>query len=126
MEPFHVLLVDDEKEFATTLSERLEIRGLKVSVAFNGNDALRWMEEKRFDVIVADVRMPGFSGLDLLRHIKSRKIGTPVILLSGYSALQEAIEGMHLGAFDYLIKPVDIEQLMEKMREAVENKSSGG
>ncbi len=126
MEPLRVLLVDDEKEFVTTLAERLEIRGLCVSVAFNGSDALRWLEEKRFDVIVADVRMPGLSGLDFLKHIKSKKIETPVILLSGYSALQEAIEGMRLGAFDYLMKPVDIEQLMEKMRQAVENKDSGG
>lgn len=126
METFRVLLVDDEKEFVSTLAERLEIRGLSVSVAFDGQEAMKIVEDKAFDVIVLDVRMPGLSGLELLKRIKTQKPDIPVILLTGHSATRDGIEGMRLGAFDYLMKPVDIDRLMEKMQEAVQGKSGGG
>lgn len=126
METFRVLLVDDEKEFVSTLAERLEIRGLSVSVAFDGQEAMKIVEDEAFNVIVLDVRMPGLSGLELLKRIKTQKPDIPVILLTGHSATRDGIEGMRLGAFDYLMKPVDIDRLMEKMQEAVQGKSGGG
>lgn len=126
MESFRVLLVDDEKEFVSTLAERLEIRGLSVSVAFDGQEAMRILDNEAFDVIVLDVRMPGLSGLEILKRIRTQKPEIPVILLTGHSATRDGIEGMRLGAFDYLMKPVDIDRLMEKMQEAAMGKSSGG
>lgn len=126
MESFRVLLVDDEKEFVSTLAERLEIRGLSVRVAFDGQEAMRILDNEAFDVIVLDVRMPGLSGLEVLKRIRTQKPEIPVILLTGHSATRDGIEGMRLGAFDYLMKPVDIDRLMEKMQEAAMGKSSGG
>lgn len=126
MESFRVLLVDDEKEFVSTLAERLEIRGLSVSVAFDGQEAMRILDNEAYDVIVLDVRMPGLSGLEILKRIKTQKPEIPVILLTGHSATRDGIEGMRLGAFDYLMKPVDIDRLLEKMQEAAAGKSTGG
>jgi len=97
MAEYRVLLVDDEEEFVSALSERLMLRGIEVESALNGEEALAIMVEKEFEVVILDVMMPGLGGLEVLR---------------------EGIEGMRLGAFDYLIKPVDIEEMVEKMKEA--------
>ncbi|MBC7360046.1 MAG: response regulator [Desulfacinum sp.] len=118
MEGLRVLLVDDEVEFVSTLAERLEIRGMEVLVASDGEEALRRVEQEPLDVVVLDVRMPGLGGLDVLKRIKEMKPDLPVILLTGHSATRDGIEGMRLGAFDYLMKPLDIETLMAKMKEA--------
>jgi DNA-binding NtrC family response regulator len=118
MAGYRVLLVDDEEEFVSALSERLMLRGIEVDSALNGEDALARMEEKEFEVVILDVMMPGLSGLEVLRQIKSTHPNTQVILLTGHGATREGIEGMRLGAFDYLIKPVDIEEMLEKMKEA--------
>jgi DNA-binding NtrC family response regulator len=118
MAGYRVLLVDDEEEFVSALSERLMLRGIEVDSALNGEDALDRMEEKEFEVVILDVMMPGLSGLEVLRQIKSTHPNTQVILLTGHGATREGIEGMRLGAFDYLIKPVDIEEMLEKMKEA--------
>ncbi|MEJ5364916.1 MAG: response regulator [Desulfosoma sp.] len=123
MEQFRVLLVDDEREFVTTLGERLEIRGLTVRIAYDGLEALKALEEKPFDVVVLDVRMPGLSGLEILKRMKTSRPEVPVILLTGHSATRDGIEGMRLGAFDYLMKPIDIDRLLEKMREAVQGRT---
>ncbi len=129
METFRVLLVDDEREFVTTLGERLEIRGLTVRIAYDGPEALKALEVEPFDVVVLDVRMPGVSGLEILKRMKTSRPDVPVILLTGHSATRDGIEGMRLGAFDYLMKPIDIDRLLEKMREAVHgqrSKTTGG
>ncbi|MGW8223577.1 MAG: response regulator [Syntrophobacteria bacterium] len=118
MAGYRVLLVDDEEEFVSALSERLMLRGIEVDSALNGEDALDRMEEKEFEVVILDVMMPGLSGLEVLRQIKSTHPNTQVILLTGHGATREGMEGMRLGAFDYLIKPVDIEEMLEKMKEA--------
>jgi DNA-binding NtrC family response regulator len=118
MAGYRVLLVDDEEEFVSALSERLMLRGIEVDSALNGEDALARMEEKEFEVVILDVMMPGLSGLEVLRQIKSTHPNTQVILLTGHGATREGMEGMRLGAFDYLIKPVDIEEMLEKMKEA--------
>lgn len=118
MAEYRVLLVDDEEEFVSALSERLELRGIEVDSALNGEDALAIMVEKTFEVVILDVMMPGLGGLEVLKQIKSAYPNTQVILLTGHGATKEGIEGMRLGAFDYLIKPVDIEEMLEKMKEA--------
>jgi len=120
MAEYRVLLVDDEEEFVSALSERLMLRGIEVDSALNGEEALGRMEEKEFEVVILDVMMPGLSGLEVLRQIKSTHPSTQVILLTGHGATREGIEGMRLGAFDYLIKPVDIEEMLEKMKEAAQ------
>ncbi len=119
MEEYKVLLVDDEEEFVSALSERLMLRGIEVDTALNGEEALARLTEKEFEVVILDVMMPGLGGLEVLKQIKSTHPTTQVILVTGHGATREGIEGMRLGAFDYLIKPVDIEEMLEKMKEAV-------
>lgn len=118
MAEYRVLLVDDEEEFVSALSERLMLRGIEVDSALNGEEALASLKEKEFEVVILDVMMPGLGGLEVLRQIKSTHPNTQVILLTGHGSTREGIEGMRLGAFDYLIKPVDIEEMLEKMKEA--------
>jgi DNA-binding NtrC family response regulator len=121
MAEYRVLLVDDEEEFVSALSERLMLRGIEVDSALNGEEALARLVEKEFEVVILDVMMPGLGGLEVLRQIKSTYPDTQVILLTGHGSTREGIEGMRLGAFDYLIKPVDIEEMLEKMKEAAKS-----
>ena len=120
MKSINVLLVDDETEFVNTLAERLELRGLEVSVATDCEEAIRSVESIRPQVVVTDVKMPGMGGLDLLRYLKARHPGIEVILLTGHGSTQDGVKGMRLGAFDYLMKPVRIEDLVEKLESAAE------
>lgn len=119
-----ILLVDDEEEFVTTLAERLEIRGFKAEAATTGKQALEIIKKQNFDAAVLDVKMPGLDGLQVMEKIKAQQPGIPVILLTGYGAASEGEKGMSKGAFDYLMKPVDIEELISKINEAMTSKSS--
>ncbi len=119
MAGWKVLLVDDEKEFAATLAERLTLRGLITTTASDGPQALRCMEQDRPQIVILDMKMPGMSGLEVLRLIKQKCPSIPVILLTGQSTTKESMEGMDVGAFAYLVKPVKIEELLQKMREAL-------
>ena len=125
MADYRVLLVDDEEEFVSALSERLMLRGIEVDSALNGEEALALMVEKVFEVVILDVMMPGLGGLEVLKQIKSTHPNSQVILLTGHGSTREGIEGMRLGAFDYLIKPVDIEEMLEKMKEAARTVGTG-
>ena len=125
MAQYRVLLVDDEEEFVSALSERLILRGIEVDSALNGEEALARLVEKEFEVVILDVMMPGLGGLQVLRQIKTTHPNTQVILLTGHGSTREGIEGMRLGAFDYLIKPVDIEEMLEKMKEAAKTVRTG-
>jgi len=113
-----VLLVDDEEEFVQTLAERLEIRGIQALVATDGIEALHLIEEEEPPVVVLDVMMPGLGGLEVLQRLKTGHPHMQVILLTGHGSTKEGIQGMHLGAFDYIMKPVRIEDLSNKMEEA--------
>jgi len=124
MAEYRVLLVDDEEEFVSALSERLMLRGIEVESALNGEEALASLVDKEFEVVILDVMMPGLGGLEVLRQIKSTHPNTQVILLTGHGSTREGIEGMRLGAFDYLIKPVDIEEMLAKMKEAASKVST--
>ena len=118
-----VLLVDDEREFVDVLAQRLEVRGFKVSTAFSGDEAIAKMNEQAPDVVVLDVVMPGRNGIDTLQEIKRLAPLVEVIMLSGHSTVQTAIDGMKLGAFDYLVKPTDTSDLVEKITQAHGRKS---
>jgi len=113
-----VLLVDDEVDFLETLSERLEVRGLKVSTATSGEDALANADKEEYDLIVLDLSMPGIDGLETLKRIKTRQPEAEIIILTGHGSIRTGIEAMKLGAEDFLQKPVNISELMEKISEA--------
>jgi len=118
MEKLKVLLVDDEEDFVSTLSERLQLRNITTLVATDGEEALQIIDTDKPPVVVLDVLMPGMGGLDVLRQIKRSYPYIQVIILTGRGSTKEGITGMRLGAFDYLMKPVKIEMLMQKMNEA--------
>jgi DNA-binding response OmpR family regulator len=119
MSQMNVLLVDDETEFVTTLAERLELRGMTVRTAADGESALPLVEDDPPDIIVLDLMMPGIGGLETLRRIKGSHSDIPVILLTGRGSTKEGIEGMRQGAFDYMMKPINLDQLLQKLEEAV-------
>jgi DNA-binding NtrC family response regulator len=119
MEKFAILLVDDKEEFVSVLSNRLLLHGMEVHTATKGEDALAILQEKTTDVVVLDVVMPGMGGLETLRRIKETYPHIQVILLTGHASTKEGMEGMRLGAFDYLMKPVDIEELIAKMKASI-------
>ncbi|MBI5584738.1 MAG: response regulator [Deltaproteobacteria bacterium] len=122
MEDFRVLVVDDEDDFRETLIKRLQKRNLDVSGAENGEKALEMIDKYLYDVVILDVKMPGIDGIEALREIKRRKPLVEVIMLTGHASVESGIEGMKLGAFDYLTKPADFDQFLEKLRQAYEKK----
>jgi DNA-binding NtrC family response regulator len=125
MESWKVLLVDDEVEFVSTLAERLGLRGIKAEVALDGEEALKKISINTPQVIVLDVMMPGVSGLEVLRRVKEDYPEIQVILLTGVGSTSDGVQGMRLGAFDFLMKPLQIEQLIQKIGDAVSKKSGG-
>ena len=124
MASIRVLLVDDEERFLSTTKTLLEKRGVETFTATNGRDALAILEANRIDVVVLDVKMPGMDGREVLRRIKHDYALVEVVMLTGHATVDSAIEGMKLGAFDYLLKPVKFEDLLEKMAEAFRKKST--
>jgi len=119
-----VLLVDDEVPFVETMTKRLNKRNLSILNAFSGTEALEVLEkESNVDVVILDVKMPGMDGIDTLREIKRVHPLVEVIMLTGHGTIESGIEGMKLGAFDYLTKPCNIDQLMTKVQEAKDLKS---
>ncbi len=123
MAPPRVLVVDDEEDFLETLVNRLKRRGLPTQGALSGSKALELLQAEGFDVVVLDVRMPGMDGLEVLKEIKDRWPFVEVILLTGHGSVESGIQGMRLGAFDYVMKPADLEDLMEKIQQAHERRS---
>lgn len=114
-----VLLVDDEVPFVETMTKRLSKRDLVVLSAFSGPEALEKLsQEKNVDVVILDVKMPIMDGIQTLRQIKQLHPLVEVIMLTGHGTIDTAIEGMKLGAFDYLLKPTNIDHLMTKVQEA--------
>jgi DNA-binding response OmpR family regulator len=118
MEDWKVLLVDDEQEFVSTLAERLSLRGMQARVAYTGEEALRRVEEDPPEVVILDVMMPGMSGLEVLKRIRTDHPNIEVILLTGIGSTREGVEGMRLGAFDYLMKPLHMDELIQRIGDA--------
>jgi DNA-binding NtrC family response regulator len=117
-EALKVLFVDDEEDFVRTMAERMEMRDLGGDVAFSGQQALQMLEDDVPDVMVLDLRMPGIDGMEVLRRVKKTFPQIEVIIMTGHGSDQDEEEARRLGAFDYLRKPVDIEDLMETVRNA--------
>ena len=119
-----VLLVDDEEQFVKNMARILKVRGFDVFTAFSGYEAVDAIEAGgEFDVVVLDVKMPGMDGVDTLKEIKKRLPDTQVIMLTGHATLSSGTQAMREGAYDYLMKPCDIEDLTEKLRDAYEVES---
>jgi len=118
-----VLLVDDEKEFVEALSERLSLRDYDVTTSLSGDDAVEKVKNHLFDVIILDVLMPGMSGIETLREIKKIKPLIEVIMLTGNATVETAIEGLKLGALDFLLKPCETDDLVAKIDRAYEKKA---
>jgi len=117
------MLVDDEAPFVETMTKRLSKRNLTIITAGNGKEALEQLNHNRnLDVIILDVKMPEMDGIETLREVKGISPLTEVIMLTGHATVETAIEGMRLGAYDYLMKPCDIDQLVGKVTEATRKK----
>jgi DNA-binding NtrC family response regulator len=120
---FRILVVDDEVDFTETLVNRLNKRKLDAVGVTSGEEAINMMENRLFDVVVLDVKMPeGMDGIETLREIKKRHPLVEVILLTGHASVETSIEGMRLGAFDYLLKPIQFDDLLKKISAAFERK----
>lgn len=117
-----VLVVDNEVDFASTLAERLRLRKIEAESVFAGGDVLPGVARLRPDVIILDLDMPDMGGLDVLSQVKVIDPAIEVILLTGHGSFEAGITGMELGAFDYIVKPVDLSQLMAKITEAYTKK----
>ena len=118
MDEFRVLIVDDEEELVTTIVERLQLRGINAQAATDGESALKIIELDPPQVVVLDVMMPGIGGMEILQRMKAQNLKIPVILLTGYGSTEQGLEGMKHGAFDYIMKPCDLNNLISKIREA--------
>jgi len=118
-----VMLIDDEQEFVETLAERLQTRGFTVSSALSGDEGLSKLPEAKPDVVVLDVLMPGKDGIQTLKEIKDVNPLIEIMMLTGHATIDTAIEGLKLGAFDYLKKPTDTKELIEKILRAYARKS---
>jgi DNA-binding NtrC family response regulator len=112
-------MIDDEEGFVAALEKRLVHRNVTVLTAHNGEDGLKKLDENPdTDVVLLDVKMPGMDGIETLRRIRAAHPLVEVIMLTGHATVETAIEGMRLGAYDYLMKPADTELLMQKVQQA--------
>ena len=119
-----VLVVDDEEQFVEQLTERLQLRDYDVTACFSGEEAIEKLKKFNFDVVILDVAMPGMDGIETLRELKKLKPLTEVIMLTGHATVESAIEGMKLGAFDYLLKPTKTDDLVLKVDSAYARKDT--
>ncbi len=117
-----ILLVDDEVDFVETMVKRFGIRKMPLDSAKSGQEALDEMAVREYDVVILDVRMPGMDGLETLKQIRERWPLTEVIMLTGHASLEAGMQGMNLGAYDYVLKPTDFDDLLDKVRKAFERK----
>ena len=113
-----ILIVDDEEKFSHALAERLKLRDYDVTTSQSGEDAVTQVEKYNYDVVILDVLMPGMNGIETLREIKKIKPLTEVIMLTGHATVETAIDGMKLGAMDFLMKPCETDDLVFKIEKA--------
>ena len=124
METFRVLIVDDEHDFLETIVKRLKRRKVDATGIDSGIKALELLEKEHFDVVILDVRMPGgMDGIETLKEMKKKRPLLEVIMLTGHASVESGMQGMQYGAFDYVLKPADIDDLLEKIQGAYERKA---
>jgi two-component system, OmpR family, response regulator len=123
MKTVSVLVVDDEADFRETLVKRLQGRSLNAAGAESGTAALELVANQDFDVVVLDIKMPGMDGLEFLEKYKEIKKNSGVILLTGHGSVESGVRGLGLGAYEYLLKPVPVEELVDKIRQVFEEKN---
>ncbi len=119
-----ILIVDDEERFVKTLAKRLTERHLDVAGVHSGEEAIEEVKNKLYDIVILDVKMPGLDGIETLRELKKINPGIEVLMLTGHASVDSAVDGMRLGAYEYLMKPCEIDELMEKINGAYEIKSA--
>ncbi|MGD2121684.1 MAG: response regulator [Gemmatimonadota bacterium] len=118
MDPLRILIVDDEEELVSALVERLNLRGFQARGVTTGIEALEYLKDAECDVVLLDVKMPGLGGLEVIRRIKDMRPRLQVVLLTGHGSVKSVEDGMALGAFDYLMKPVKIDSLVRILEAA--------
>jgi DNA-binding NtrC family response regulator len=123
LEALKVLFVDDETDFLETLMKRMKKRGVDVAGVGSGEEAIEFLKKQPADVVVLDVKMPGIGGINALKEIKKIDPLMEVILLTGHASIEAALEGMELGAFDYLMKPADFDELYYKLQDAFKRRT---
>ena len=117
-DPIRLLLIDDEKDFVNILSKRIKRRNIDVAKAFSGAEAIQAMRSQEFDVAVLDLKMEDMDGIEVLKMLKIMDPKLAVIMLTGHGSAEAAEQGIKLGAFDYLTKPCDLEELLSKIMKA--------
>jgi len=117
-----VLIVDDEKNIRESITRFLKLEKIDVSVAANGISAQRILNSEYFHAAVVDLKMPGMNGIELLRWIKNKGLNIPIIMISAFGEVKDAVEAMKLGARDYIVKPFDPEELTIKLKRLIEEK----
>ena len=122
MEAMKLMLVDDEKRFLYTMKKLLEEKGYAMITVSGGEAALETLSAHPIDVVILDVKMPGMDGIETLKEIKRRFPLVEVIMLTGHATVESAIEGMKSGANDYLMKPIDVDELIEKASAAFDKR----
>jgi DNA-binding NtrC family response regulator len=119
-----LLLVDDEERFLSTTKTLLEKRGVDTTTALSGPEALKILDEEHIDVVILDVKMPEMDGVEVLRQIKEKHPLIEVVMLTGHASVESAVDGLKMGAFDYVMKPCDIPDLLAKVEEAFVKKEA--
>ena len=120
--PTRVLIVDDEEKFVEMLSLSLKEKGKDVAGVYSGKECLEFLSENEIDVVILDIKMAGMDGIDTLKEIKKQFPLVEVVMLTGHGTIETAVDGMKLGAFDYVLKPADVEELVDKVESASERK----
>jgi DNA-binding NtrC family response regulator len=116
--PIRLLLVDDEEGYVSVLSKRMTKRGMLVTFALSGGEAIRTLRKQDFDVVILDLKMEDMDGIEVLKIIKKMIPELPVVMLTGHGSEKAAREGLTHGAYDYLTKPCELDDLLKKIREA--------
>ena len=123
MSSIHFLLVDDEEILIDTIAERLRLKGFVVDISLSGTEALNQLDKcNTIDIVVLDIQMPDQDGISILKKIKAKYPIVEVIMLTGHATIQSAVDAIKFGAFDYLIKPYDLDDLLIKANDAVSRK----
>lgn len=119
---FNILVADDEKNIREGLGEFLKLEGYTVSLAADGLEGAKAIDRGDMDLLISDLRMPGMTGTELLRHVVSRYPTVPVILLTGHGTVEDAVEAMRNGAYDFITKPVNLDHLSLLVKRALERR----